>query len=232
MHAGEFVKRRRDDRDDLQLQFNVIRRRAVVVGLRIENVVLQRCKVFCNRRGVALTPARMVEDRVMQAFESQQQREEQNRAESDAPAYCACLNVQYLLMKKLVNVPTTVAASHVVEKCACPNGPAAHHTNSPKPSEIKDTVRNCKLSRSGWALDRNVHMRFRYQLEIPPAMKPIAKSAACGNRVDFSSAWAMMKLTIKPEKPTVPNLTNCRMPRRSIMLCKVKRPNTNRRIRR
>ena len=52
---------RREERDDLQFQLDVIRRRAVVFGLRVENVEIQLREVARDGTGIALTPTRMVE---------------------------------------------------------------------------------------------------------------------------------------------------------------------------
>lgn len=86
--------------------------------------------------------------------------------------------------------------------------------SSPTTSAIAETVRNCNASRAGCALERNVHIRLRYQFEMPPAINPSANTHAHGSPGNpRSSKCATTKFTAKPDAPTNPNLTNWRRPR-------------------
>ncbi len=63
MDAGNAIDDGAEQRNDLQFQLDVVGRRAVVVGLGIEDVEPQLREVARDRGGVALPPAGVVEDR-------------------------------------------------------------------------------------------------------------------------------------------------------------------------
>jgi len=73
--AEDLVQQRRNPGNDLQFELDVVRWRPVVVGLRVERVEVQRREVSGDGRGIALAPAGMVEDRVVNAFEAQRKPE-------------------------------------------------------------------------------------------------------------------------------------------------------------
>ena len=162
LNAKKLIERRGDKRNDLQFEFDVVGRWAVVCGLRAHEVVLQAREVSRDARRVALTPARMVEDRVVNAVQPQEQAEREDDEQAERPpcrrfergdrdarvrVFQRGLNVQYLFRKKLMNMPPTFATNQVL--CPCPSqGLTAAETINPTASAITDTLRNCAPSRT------------------------------------------------------------------------------------
>src|SRR5581483_6829798 len=118
--------------------------------LRIKNIVLQQREIARDRGFVALAPAGMIEHRVVDAAHTQEQadgaddddRQRPQRAPRLIRRQFTCLNVQYLLRKKLTTMPATVAMNHVL--CPCPKAGATRaETISPTSSAIAETVKNC-----------------------------------------------------------------------------------------
>ena len=65
MNPEQLVRDRRQEGYDLEFELDVVGGRTVVIGLRIEDVEVQQREVARDRRGVALPPAGMIEDRVV-----------------------------------------------------------------------------------------------------------------------------------------------------------------------
>ena len=116
MNAEDLIQQRREKRDDLQLEFDGVRGRTVVVGLGMKNVEIEGREIARDRRGIALAPAGMVEDRRVDTVQAQPEPERERRTERDRPAPLSygSLNVQYLLTKKLTRIPESVAISQVL----------------------------------------------------------------------------------------------------------------------
>lgn len=85
MDAEKLIERGRDERYDLQLELYVVGRGPVVARLRIHDVESQTCEVARDGRGVALSPAGVVEKRIMDPVQPQRESDQHDGQQPELP---------------------------------------------------------------------------------------------------------------------------------------------------